>query len=74
MYRHLKDFIMFPLLPFLPTATVPRIVIIWRSNQSSQAAFQAAGTEGADRVGVKEGLLSVYSSRSRPSQAAANIL
>lgn len=53
MYWHLQNSIMFPLLPFLPRAMVPRIVIIWRSNQSSQAAFRSARTEGADRGGSK---------------------
>ena len=51
MYQHLQSSIIFLLLPFLPWAMVPRIVIIWRSNQGSQAAFRAAGTEGADRGG-----------------------
>jgi hypothetical protein len=53
MNWHLQNSIMFFLLPFLPWATVPRIVIIWGRNQSSQAAFRAAGTEGAVRGGSK---------------------
>lgn len=51
MYQHLQSSIIFPLLPFLPWAMVPRIVIIWRSSQGSRAAFRAAGTEGAARGG-----------------------
>lgn len=51
MYQHLQSSIIFPLLPFLPWAMVPRIVIIWRSSQGSRAAFRAAGTEGATRGG-----------------------
>lgn len=51
MYWHLQNSLIFPLLPFLPQATVPRAVLIWRGNQSSQAAFRSAGTEGADRGG-----------------------
>lgn len=35
----------------LAEATVPRVVLIWRSNQSSQAAFRSARTEGAGRGG-----------------------
>lgn len=56
MYQHLQSPIIFPLLPFLPWAMVPRILIIRRSNQSSRgAASRAAGTEGADGVGGKGG-------------------
>lgn len=40
MYQHLQSSIIFPLLLFLPWAMVPRIVVIWRSNQIPQAAFQ----------------------------------
>lgn len=39
------------LLPFLLEAMVPRAVLIWRSDQNSQAAFRSARTEGADRGG-----------------------
>lgn len=41
MYQHLQSSIIFPLLPFLPWAMMTRIVIIWRSNLSPQAAFRA---------------------------------
>lgn len=66
---------MFPLLPFLLQATVPRAVLIWRSRQGSQAARRPAEQKvPAGRVGVKAGLLAVDLFCGCPSQTSANIL
>lgn len=59
MYQHLQSPITVPLLPFLPWAMVPRIVIIWRSNQSSSCLSgcwnrrcQEGGSVGRPRFGL----------------------